>query len=199
MTHIKLRRLVRGRWGTSLGATPSQSTRTLQLIVLDPLSVETRTWTGPDSDLCAEAARQLSRISAPSLSALAARCSSKARRSRTHVIGVRRSSRRTCPDGEWKIAPRIWFLIILSDNGTPRRFMLLMPTWPEQCDGTPTRSCSSRTITLDPMEVAVSATVAPATPQPTTMMSVVDFTEYACLGEVQPPRSGEKPGRWFRG
>ena len=47
----------------------------------------------------------------------------------------------------------------------------MIPTWPEQCEGTPTSGCSSKTETEAPFWAAARAVVAPLTPHPTTATS----------------------------
>jgi hypothetical protein len=47
-----------------------------------------------------------------------------------------------------------------------------IPTWPEQCVGSPTFECSSKIDTEIPRCAAASAAAAPLTPHPTTAKSI---------------------------
>lgn len=122
--------------------------------------------------------RDSRRSSAPCLTASRAKCLSNAARFRTHVTGSLLWRVNGLPLGGYSIAPLISFSISRDGILGANLLNAIIPTWPEQWEGSPTWLCSSNIDTERPCRTAESAALAPLTPHPTIAKSI-DFVDKA--------------------
>ena len=94
------------------------------------------------------------------------------------------------PFGGWRVAPLISFSMILVGMLGANCLKARIPTCPEQWEGSPICSCSSKIVTERPRRAAATAALAPLTPHPTIAMSAESackflFTAMPCRCSLQ--------------